>query len=106
MTTKPHNSSSARFTVFTVCVDPETVANVMDGCAYAADTEFAGEFHDYMGHHKRPQFSQRVKESAAQIALIDFDRKPDEAAQSAEILHQMFPERSRSSRFQSAAMRS
>ena len=91
MTTKPHNSSSARFTVFTVCVDPETVANVMDGCAYAADTEFAGEFHDYMGHHKRPQFSQRVKDSAAQIALIDFDRKPDEAAQSAEILHQMFP---------------
>ena len=91
MTTKAHNSSPARFTVFTVCVDPETVANVMDGCAYAADTEFAGEFHDYMGHHKRPQFSQRVKDSAAQIALIDFDRKPDEAAQSAEILHQMFP---------------
>jgi pilus assembly protein CpaE len=91
MTAKAHNSSSARFTVFTVCVDPETVANVMDGCAYAADTEFAGEFHDYMGYHKRPQFSPRVKDSSAQIALIDFDRKPDEAAQSAEILHQMFP---------------
>ncbi|MHB1744241.1 MAG: AAA family ATPase [Acidobacteriaceae bacterium] len=91
MTAKSHNSNSARFTVFTVCVDPETVANVMDGCAYAADTEFAGEFHDYMGRHKRPQFSQRVKESAAQIAIIDFDRKPDEAAESTEILHQMFP---------------
>lgn len=77
--------------MFTVCVDPETVANVMDGCAYAADTEFAGEFHDYMGHHKRAQFSQRVKDAAAQIALIDFDRNPDEAVQSAEILHQMFP---------------
>jgi pilus assembly protein CpaE len=77
--------------VFTVCVDPETVANVMDGCAYAADTEFAGEFHDYMGRQRRPQFSQRVKDSAAQIALIDFDLRPDEAAQSAEILHQMFP---------------
>jgi pilus assembly protein CpaE len=91
MTTKAHNSTPARFTVFTVCVDPETVANVMDGCAYAADTEFAGEFHDYMGHHKRPQFSQRVRDSAAQIVLIDFDRKPEEAAQSAEILHQLFP---------------
>lgn len=91
MMTKSHNSSSARFTVFTVCVDPETVANVMDGCAYAADTEFAGEFHDYMGHHKRPQFSQRVRDSAAQIALIDFDRNPEEAARSAEILHQLFP---------------
>lgn len=63
----------------------------MDGCAYAADTEFAGEFHDYMGHHKRPQFSQRVRDSAAQIALIDFDRNPEEAARSAEILHQLFP---------------
>jgi pilus assembly protein CpaE len=91
MTTKSHNSSPARFTVFTVCVDPETVANVMDGCAYATDTEFAGEFHDYMGQHKRPQFSQRVKEAAAQIALIDFDLKPEEAALSAGILHQMFP---------------
>ncbi len=91
MTAKSHNSSSARFAVFTVCVDPETVANVMDGCAYATDTEFAGEFHDYMGRHKRPQFSQRVKESAAQIAIIDFDRKPDEAAESTEILHHMFP---------------
>jgi pilus assembly protein CpaE len=91
MTTKSHNSSPARFTVFTVCLDPETVANVMDGCTYATDTEFAGEFHDYMGQHKRPQFSQRVKEAAAQIALIDFDRKPEEAALSAEILHQMFP---------------
>jgi pilus assembly protein CpaE len=91
MMTKANNSSPARFTVFTVCVDPETVANVMDGCAYAADTEFAGEFHDYMGHHKRPQFSKRVRESAAQIALIDFDSKPEEAAQSAGILHQLFP---------------
>jgi pilus assembly protein CpaE len=91
MTTKAHNSSPARFTVFTVCVDPETVANVIDGCAYTADTEFAGEFHDYMGHHKRPQFSQRVRDSAAQIALIDFDRNSEEAARSAEILHQLFP---------------
>jgi pilus assembly protein CpaE len=91
MMTKGHNSSPARFTVFTVCVDPETVANVMDGCAYAADTEFAGEFHDYMGLHKRPQFSQHVRDSAAQIALIDFDRNPEEAARSAEILHQLFP---------------
>jgi pilus assembly protein CpaE len=91
MMTKPHNSGPARFSVFTVCVDQQTVANVMDGCAYAADTEFAGEFHDYMGRNKRPQFSQRVKDSAACIAIVDFDGKPEGAAQSTEILHQMFP---------------
>ncbi len=91
MATKFSNSGSARIAVFTVRVDQGTVANVMDGCAYAADTEFAGEFHDYMGRKKRPQFSQKVKDSAACIAIIDFDSNPEEAAQSAEILHQMLP---------------
>ncbi len=90
MMAKLHNSGPARFTVFTVCVDQETVANVMDGCAYAADTEFAGEFHDYIGRNKRPQFSQRVKDSDACIAIIDFDHHSEQAAQSAEILHQIF----------------
>ena len=88
--TKSHSTSLARFTVFTVCVDEETVANVMDGCAYAADTEFAGEFHDYMGRNRRPQFSQRVKDSGACIAIVDFDRNPEQAAQSTETLHQIF----------------
>jgi pilus assembly protein CpaE len=91
MMIKAHNSGPARFSVFTVCADQQTVANVMDGCAYAADTEFSGEFHDYMGRNKRPQFSQRVKDSAACIAIVDFDGKPEAAAQSTEILHQMFP---------------
>jgi pilus assembly protein CpaE len=85
---KHHNSAPARFTVFTVCADEETVANVMDGCAYAPDTEFAGDFPDYIARGKRPQFSQRVKDSAACIAIIDFDRDPEKAAQSAEIVNQ------------------
>ncbi len=85
---KHHNSNPARFTVFTVCVDEETVANVMDGCAYAPDTEFAGDFPDYIARGKRPQFSQKVKDSAACIAIVDFDRDPERAAQSTEAVHQ------------------
>lgn len=88
MMMKHNNSAPARFTVFTICVDEEIVANVMDGCAYAPDTEFAGDFPDYIARGRRPQFSQRVKDSAASIAIIDFDRDPEKAAQSAEIVHQ------------------
>jgi pilus assembly protein CpaE len=88
MMTKHHNPAPARFTVFTISVDEDTVANIMDGCAYAPDTEFAGDFPDYIPSGKRPQFSQRVKDSAACIAIIDFDRDPERAAQSAEIVHQ------------------
>lgn len=91
MMMKHHNTGPARFTVFTVCTDEETVANVMDGCAYASDTEFAGEFHDYIGRNKRPQFSQRVKDSGACIAIIDFDRNPEQAIVTTEVLHQLFP---------------
>ncbi len=88
---KHSNSAPARFTVFTVCVDEETVANVMDGCAYASDTEFAGDFPDYLARGKRPQFSQRVKDSGACIAIIDFDRDPEKAAHSVEILRHALP---------------
>lgn len=87
--TKQH-SGPARFTVFTVCAEEQTVTNVMDGCGYAPDTEFAGEFRDYIARNRRPQFSQRVKDSAACIAFVDFDRNVDEAVQTALILHQIF----------------
>lgn len=93
MSMKSIPGSAPRFVVFTVCVDEQTAASVMDGCAYTPDTEFSGEFHDYLGRGKRPQFSQRVKDAAACIAIVDFDRDPDQAAQTAETLHQMFPGR-------------
>ncbi len=86
-------SAPARFTAFTVCADPETAQRVMDGCARSSDTEFAGEFSDYISRSKRPQFSQRVRDSAASIALIDFDQDSAQAAATAELLQQMFPGR-------------
>lgn len=90
---KSHSSAASRFAIFTVCADEKTVASIIDGCAYTSDTEFAGEFHDYLGGKKRPQFSQRVKDAAACIAIIDFDRDPDQASSTVQILLQAFPGR-------------
>ncbi len=90
MNAKNNSLAPSRYIVFTVCADPDTVARIIDGCAYISDTEFAGEFHDYISRNKRPQFSQRVKDSATCVAIIDFDRDPSQAAVTTQILHQMF----------------
>lgn len=90
MIAKSNHLVPSRYILFTVCADQEIVARVMDGCAYISDTEFAGEFHDYISRNRRPQFSQRVKDSTTCIAIVDFDRDPDQAAVTAQVLHQMF----------------
>lgn len=87
---KPSNSEQAKFMVFTVRTDEQTTSDVVEGCACMPDVEFAGEFHDYIAHSKRVQFSQKVKNSAACIAVVDFDCDSDLAAQTAQILHQFF----------------
>lgn len=90
---KHSNSTPAKFTIFTVCVDQETVANVLEECARALDTEFAGEFHDYLGRHKRTHFPDRVRDSVASIAIIDFDIDAAQASVTAELLLRIFPGR-------------
>lgn len=85
---KHPNSAHSRFTVFAISVDEGTVSSIMDGCAYAPDTEFAGDFPNYIVPGRRPQFSPRVRDAAAAIAIIDFDRDPEQAAQSAGIVQQ------------------
>lgn len=83
--------TGTRFSIFSVCTDEETTASLMDGQAYISDAEFCGEFHAYFTRGRRPQFSQRIKDSAALIAIIDFDQDPDQAAATSETLHQIFP---------------
>lgn len=89
MTSKP-NSSSARYTVFSVCADQQTVARLMEGCTDAVETEFAGEFHEYIARNRRPRFSPRVRNSAACIAVVNFDRNAEQAAATVLILQQIF----------------
>lgn len=88
MTSKQEYGSST-FTVFSVCVDQQTVATLMDGCAAAADTEFAGEFQEYIARNLRPRFSPRVRDSTACIAVVDFDRNAEQAAATVLTLQQI-----------------
>lgn len=79
--------------LFCVCAD-DTVASVageaaakVDGCVYF------GGFHEYITAAKRPQFAPQMRAAKSCVALIDFDRDPELALQTAERLQQLFPQR-------------
>ena len=76
--------------IFSVCADEVTVNAVTAASLNVSGSVFAGEFRDYITAEKRPQFSPMLKNAAACVALIDFDRDPELALKTAERLQQIF----------------
>lgn len=76
--------------IFSVCVDEAVVSAATSAIFKVAGAHFAGEFRDYITSDKRPQFSPSLKNASSCVALIDFDRDPELAIQTAERLHQIF----------------
>jgi pilus assembly protein CpaE len=76
--------------IFCVCVDDAVVEAIASASLRVPGAHFAGEFRDYITSEKRPQFSPTLKNAASCVALIDFDRDPEQAIQTTERLHQIF----------------
>jgi pilus assembly protein CpaE len=76
--------------IFSVCLDEAEVNAAMAASFKINGAHFAGEFRDYITSDKRPQFSPSLKNAAACVALIDFDRDPELALETTERLHQIF----------------
>ena len=76
--------------IFSVCADEVTVNAVTAASLNVSGSVFAGEFRDYITAEKRPQFSPMLKNAAACVALIDFDRDPELALKTTERLQQIF----------------
>ena len=78
---------------FCVCTD-ETVAGVAaEAAAKVNGCQFFGGFHEYITAAKRPQFAPQIRAAKSCVAVIDFDRDPELALQTAERLQQLFPQR-------------
>jgi pilus assembly protein CpaE len=93
MNTAAINLDKPKQGLFCVCTD-DTVANIageaaakVNGCVYF------GGFHEYITAAKRPQFSPQIRAAKSCVALIDFDRDPELALQTAERLQQLLPQR-------------
>ena len=76
--------------VFSVCADATVVEIANEAALQVADSQFAGEFRDYVTADRRPQFSPILKTAASCVALIDFDRDSELALQTTDRLRQLF----------------
>jgi len=76
--------------VFCVCADESVVSAANSSAEKLEGAAFFGEFRDYITADKRPQFSPSLKNAAASVALVDFDKDPELALQTAERLQQLF----------------
>src|ERR1035441_10964940 len=90
MTNAMNSADRPSQAIFSVCADEAVVNAAMAVSLEVSGAQFAGEFRDYITSDKRPQFSPSLKNAAACVALIDFDRDPELAIQTTERLHQIF----------------
>ncbi|HEY4380854.1 MAG TPA: AAA family ATPase [Acidobacteriaceae bacterium] len=90
MNTESNSSERPSQAIFSVCVDESVVNAAMAASGKVIGAHFAGEFRDYITAEKRPQFSPSLKNAAACVALIDFDRDPGLAVETTARLNQIF----------------
>ena len=90
MTSEMNSLERSAQAIFSVCVDEAVVEAATAASLKVSGAHFAGEFRDYITSDKRPQFSGSLKNAAACVALIDFDRDPELALLTTERLHQIF----------------
>ncbi len=86
MSRREHNSGYGHLATFTVCADSELSNMAMSAQAYAPGVEFAGEFQDYITSNRKPHFPPALKQAHSCVAFIDFDRHPEHAIETADIL--------------------
>jgi pilus assembly protein CpaE len=86
-TGRPEQTTQA---VFCVCADESVVSAASASTEKLEGAAFFGEFRDYITAEKRPQFSPTLKNADACVALVDFDKDPELALETADRLQQLF----------------
>jgi pilus assembly protein CpaE len=83
------DTTAASMIVFTVCADAELSALAAQAPLNFPALQCAGAFQEYISASHRPHFPQAMRSALCCIALIDFDRNPVAALETAEMLHRM-----------------
>lgn len=74
---------------FTVCADETLNRQIEQLPTQVPGVTFAGEFQNYIATGQRPQFPPQVRRAPGCVAWIDFDRAPEAALETAEVLDRM-----------------
>jgi pilus assembly protein CpaE len=78
-------------TVVTVCLDPDTADRVVQAVETMSWLITSSHFEAYVSTVRRPYIGPQLKGANACIAIVDFDRNPEEAVESTKYLQQIFP---------------
>jgi pilus assembly protein CpaE len=85
-----HNPDAFEVALLTVHVDHETVEKICQASSHQPWTLVPVDYENYFSATKRPPLTQRAIQAQACIAVVDFDKDPELALQTAEYLRQSF----------------
>ncbi|RXH58003.1 AAA family ATPase [Granulicella sibirica] len=85
------DSDALNMTLLSVCVSEDIVSAALDVAMERQWTVTRASFDSYISSRRRPHFPDALKAGDGCIALIDFEKDPDQAAEAAAFLRQVFP---------------
>jgi len=84
------NGDAPQVAILTVNVEQETGDQIRESAAGMPWTLVEMDFANYFSATKRPHFTERAIDAQACIAIVDFDKEPERALETAEFLRQSF----------------
>lgn len=90
MSQQAGNSQTLTMAIVTVCVDRDPTEKIVQAATQLPWAIVHESFDEYVSASRRPAISQEVKAADAVLAVIDFDRDPEGAAETSAYLHQIF----------------
>ena len=86
------NRSASTFdvAVITVCVDPVVSEEILQAVESTRWAVTSASFETYISALRRPYFGPQLNAAKSAIAIVDFDRDPDQAVESTKYLQSLF----------------
>jgi pilus assembly protein CpaE len=91
--TNAHNPDAFEVALLTVQIDHDTVEQILQACAHLPWTVVPLSYDNYLSATKLPPLTQRAIQAAACVAIVDFDKDPELAIQTAQCLRGSFYDR-------------
>jgi pilus assembly protein CpaE len=84
------NVDALQVAILTINVEPKTVDQIRETAGEMPWALVHVDFENYFSAAKRPHFTERAIDAQACIAVIDFDKEPERALETAEFLRKSF----------------
>ena len=84
------NSRIFSVSVLTICVDPDTMLQIVQSTENMPWVVITADFEAYVSAARRPHLGQQIKSTSGCIAVVDYDLDADQAVETTKYLNQLF----------------